>query len=178
MLTQIFPADFEPYGIPVTVVEDEGVDTVLIEADGPNASLVAAPLGEYLPGDTLQFAIQAKSITSSKLSLSVQNGYGDLNNLTVYDVQLPEEYDWVIVPAVTVDEYKSRVFLRIYDQPGHHTIQIKQIALGDTDSIQNLVFPPAPPAEPISIGDVVGLMISMMMIVMMMKMMVGAMSKV
>ena len=96
----------------------------------------------YSAGDTLQWAILARTTTgaSAPLNIGVQNGIGDVNNLSIGQVSLPtlrfsDQFEWIVTSPVRVDAFKSRAYFWIPGTLGQE-IQIKRIVLGDPGSIQ------------------------------------------
>jgi hypothetical protein len=96
----------------------------------------------YNAGDTLQWAILARTTTgaTAPLNIGVQNGSGDVNNLSIGQVTLPtmqvtDEFQWILTSPVQVNVVKTRAYFWIPGATGQE-IEIKQIVLGDPGSIQ------------------------------------------
>ncbi|HXG84471.1 MAG TPA: LamG-like jellyroll fold domain-containing protein [Pyrinomonadaceae bacterium] len=115
------------------------------QAYSTGVGTVAMPA--YNAGDTLQWAILARTTTggSAPLNIGVQNGSGDVNNLSVGQVDLPtlqvsSEFQWILTSPVQVSAFKNRAYFWIPVALGQE-IQIKQIVLGDPGSIQSHLKP-------------------------------------
>ena len=118
------------------------------------------PLPEYSPGDVLQWAILARTSTPpAVLNIGVQSGKGDENTLSVRDLNISEAWGWVVSEPLMANTYKSLVFL--YTPDLGKEIEIKKMALGDPDSIEEYMQGPlevGPSLLPWVIGGTLGIL--------------------
>lgn len=100
-------------------------------------------LPQYNPGDTLQWALLARTTTSPAVLDLVVAGGGSINNLAYYGLTIGSDWGWITTPPTVIDRYVPTLLLGIPELGKE--VQVKTWLLGDPDSIAQAISPSTPP---------------------------------
>lgn len=102
-----------------------------------------APMPVYSAGDTLQWAMLARSTksTAAVLKFGVQTGNGDENNLSIGDTSMtanPGAFQWIVSTSRVVNASKPQLYFYIPGAIGQE-IEIKDLILGNPASVASYI---------------------------------------
>lgn len=148
MLYELIPQNWKPYVSSPTV--EGGVLVLRSINDGGFGGALRHGVGAYtLPqyntGDTLQWALLARTTTPPAVLDLVPAVAGSINNLGFYGLNIPPEWAWITTPPAVIDFYAPTLFLGIPELGKE--VQVKTWLLGDPASITDYINPPAQPAR-------------------------------
>lgn len=136
MLYELSPANWSAY-VNNPNIENGNLVFRSLMSPGPEGTLRngvgAYYLPAYQPGETLQWAILARTPTPPAVLDLVVAVSGSVTNLAVYGLSIGSDWGWTISSPAVVDQYVSLLLAGIPDI--NKTIEIQKFLLGDPASI-------------------------------------------
>ena len=156
----LWEIDFQKFGSYGTAPQPYDKGVLLTSSEGkdpfwgyPSARLDSLP--PYKGGDMLQWAMLVEVLTPPMgIRFSVQNGYGDENELGVlprpsaltpvdsYFLTLPSKKAWVTTEPVIVSSYKRTIYF--FTNGPNQAVVFYRLLLGEPKSIKTAITPNVP----------------------------------